>query len=85
MKKFDHRAKSHAFLPYTNKSYTHYNPHLVLSGEEILLINDEGFRYLGVVIEPSLQENKLRQAIVTSLKKWPEIINLASVSNTTKL
>ena len=85
LKKFDSRAKSHTFVPLLSKSYSHYNPHLFLSGEEIKAINDEGFRNLGVVIEPSLQEHKSRLKIVSNLKEWLEITNSALVGNIAKL
>ena len=65
MKKFDPaRAKTRTFVPLVNKSYAHYNPHLTLSG----------FHYLGLEIEPSLQENKSRPKIVCNLKEWLETV-----------
>ena len=74
MKKFDSWTKSHAFVPLVDKTYAHYNPHLVVSGEEIKAIDDEGFRYLGVVIEPSLQENKSRQKWCLAYKNGSKLL-----------
>lgn len=85
MKRFDARYPNMHHTPLTNKSYSHYNPNLHLSGECINVITDEGFKYLGVLVEPLLKEHHSRDIIKTTLLKFVNLVNDTHIANTAKL
>ena len=85
MKKFDHRYINKSFTPLSNRRYSHYDPNLFLSGERITPIADEGFKYLGVRIEWTLQEKQSRGRIKEILINLINLVNNTHVANTAKL
>ena len=82
MKTFDHRYINKSLIPLGNCRYSHYDPNLFLSGERITPITDEGFKYLGVRIEWTLQEKQSRGRIKEILIN---LVNSTHVANTAKL
>ena len=85
MKKFDHRYINKSLIPLNNRKYSHYNLNLFLSGELITPITDEGFKYLGVRIEWTLQEKQSHGRIKEILINLINLVNSTHVANTAKL
>ena len=66
----------------SSSSYSYYNPNLCLSGEYIAVIPEEGFRYLGVLINPSLSELSSRNLIKESLLDNMNLVNNTCIAKT---
>ena len=85
LKRFDNRYCNGPYTPLTNKSYIYFYPNLFLSGQHIKPISPSGFKYLGVIIEPSLSEDISRTKLKETLVSLITTVNDASLASSAKL
>ena len=85
LKRFDSRYNNNKYFPLTRKSYSHYNPNLYISGTPIKPITHSGFKYLGVTIEPTTQEQISREKILQTISQHMSTVHDTPLAKTAKL
>jgi hypothetical protein len=76
-------AKSR-YTPIDDRQWTAYNPHLVVQGHTLHLIREEGFKYLGKMLDINMDERHFKKHIIDKLTSWMELIDKCLIDRAMK-
>ena len=63
------------YTPVDDKQWTAYNPRLVVQGHTLHLISEEGFKYLGKMLDTNMDERHLKKRIIDKLTSLMKLID----------
>jgi hypothetical protein len=72
------------YTPIDSRQWTAYNPRLVVQGHTLHLIREEGFKYLGKVLDINMDERHFRKHIIDKLTSWMELIDTCLIDRAMK-
>ena len=74
-------GSSSRFVPRDNKKWTAYDPLLIVNGHRLKMLGEEGFKYVGKMVEVDLGERCLKAQIKDKLNQWMQIVDLCPLDD----
>jgi len=69
------KGETSRYTPLDNTRWSAYDPRLVVQGHPLKLINIEGFKYLGKMLDINLSERYHKKDIIDKLTHWMDLVD----------
>jgi hypothetical protein len=74
-------GSSSRFVPRDNKKWTAHDPLLIVNGHKLKMLGEEGFKYVGKMIEVVLGERCQKAQIKDKLNEWMQVLDLCPLDD----